>query len=94
MSSPFTVAAIGCSGHVTQPFIEGFVDLGVTLRILARRSEEVRKKYPHAEIIGGSMMDAGGVERVAKGVDAVFLVTPMRSAPIHPIDALRLGQPT
>lgn len=77
MSGPFTVAAIGCSGPVAQHFVEGFLDHGATLRILARRPDEVRERYPRAEIVNGSMMDADDVGRVARGADAVFLVTPM-----------------
>ncbi len=92
MSSRATVVAIGCSGAVAQHFVEGFLDEGAALRILARRPEEVRERYPRAEIVPGSMMEPCTVARVAAGADAVFLVTPMglNDDPSSEIEAARL----
>ena len=77
MSDRFTVAAIGCSGPVARPFVDGFGEEGVNLRILAREPASVRERYPEVEVIEGSMMDAQDVARAVAGVDAAFLVTPM-----------------
>jgi len=57
MSGPFTVVAIGCSGPVAQQFVDRFIDEGAALQILARRPDEMRQRYPRAEIVQGSMMD-------------------------------------
>ena len=92
MSERFTVAAIGCSGPVAQHFVEGFCDEGAKLRILARRPGDVRKRYPRADVIQGSMMEPSDVARAVAGVDAVFLVTPMGldNDPTSEIEAARL----
>lgn len=71
------VAAIGCSGPVARPFVEGLIDAGVTVRLLARRPESVAARYPDAELIEGSMAEADDVARAVEGVDAAFVVTPM-----------------
>lgn len=76
-SKPHHIAAIGCSGHVSRIFLNGFLERGVKVRILARKPDEVRISDPGAEIVQGSMMNAADVARACQGVDAAFLVTPM-----------------
>lgn len=72
-----TLAALGCTGHVTKIFIDGFIKQGIKLRILARNPEAVSANYPGATVIKGSMMNASDVARVMEGADAALLVTPM-----------------
>lgn len=72
-----TLAVIGCTGHVTGLFADEFYKLGVKLRILASRPDELALKYPDAEIIKGSMMDSEDVRRVMEKADATFFCTPM-----------------
>ena len=74
---PIVIAALGCTGEVARPIVSGFLQQGVTLRLLARDPDAVSKRYPGAEIIAGSMADSGDVERALGGVDAAFLMTPM-----------------
>ncbi|WP_430402416.1 SDR family oxidoreductase [Hyphomonas sp.] len=77
MPSPRTIAAIGCSGPVATHFIEGFLEEGANVRILARNPDRVQAMYPAASIISGSMIEPGDVARAVDGADLVFLVTPM-----------------
>jgi uncharacterized protein YbjT (DUF2867 family) len=77
MTNCFTVAAIDCSGSVAAHFVQGFAEEGVHLRILARSPATVQERYPGAEVIEGSIMNAGDVARAVSGADAVFRVTPM-----------------
>lgn len=89
MSGQITIAAIGCSGPVAHHFVEGFLDDGIELRILARSPEAVKRRYPQANVIAGSMMQPEDVARAVAGVDAAFLVTPMglNDDPSSEIDA-------
>lgn len=72
-----TLAAIGCSGHVGEIFVDGFLKQGINVRLLARNQEVLSARYPDAEVIKGSMMDATDVAWVMEGADADFWVTPM-----------------
>lgn len=91
MTRHFTVAAIGCSGPVAHQFVDGFSSEGATVRILARNPAIVRKRYPDAEVIEGSMMEPTDVARAVAGVDVAFLVTPMglNDDPTSEIEAAR-----
>lgn len=71
------IVALGCSGPVATPVLRGFLNEGVTLRILARSPESVARRYPKAEVIAGSMSDPVCVARALADVDAAFLMTPM-----------------
>lgn len=73
----FTLAAIGCSGHVAEIFVDGFLKQGINVRLLARNPEALSVRYPEVELIKGSMMNATDVAKVMEGADAAFLVTPM-----------------
>ncbi|QII03784.1 NmrA family NAD(P)-binding protein (plasmid) [Rhodococcoides fascians A21d2] len=73
---PKTIAAIGCSGHVSEPIVRGLL-LGAKVRLLARNAELLTARYPDATIIEGSMMNAEDVARAMEGADAAFLMTPM-----------------
>ncbi|MBI1261498.1 MAG: NAD(P)H-binding protein [Rhizobiales bacterium] len=77
MSERKTIAAIGCSGPVAHHFVEGFLNEGASVRILARSPEHVQTMYPDASISPGSMMAPDDVARVVEGADLIFLVTPM-----------------
>lgn len=71
------LAAIGCTGHITELFLKEFSKQDIQLRILARKPELFSERYPDAEIIEGSMLNPRDVEKVLQGVDAAFVVTPM-----------------
>lgn len=71
------IAAIGCSGHIAKIFVDGFLEQGVRVRLLARDAEKAKLQYPAAEVIEGSMMNSDDVYTALKGVDAAFLITPM-----------------
>ena len=73
----FRIVALGCSGPVAAPVLNGFLGEGVSLRILARLPEPVARRYPEAEVIAGSMSDPVCVARVLADADAAFLMTPM-----------------
>lgn len=73
----FVLAAIGCTGHITELFLKEFSKQNIKLRILARKPELLSERYPNVEIIKGSMLNAADVQKVLKGADAVFVVTPM-----------------
>lgn len=72
-----TLAALGCTGQVTEIFVDGFLEQGIKVRLLARNPGAVSSRYPGAEVISGNMMSARDTARVMEGVDAAFLVTPM-----------------
>ena len=88
-SRKLTVAAIGCSGHIAETFVRGFLAEGVALRILARNPNEVARRYPGASIVAGSMMNPADVAKAMDGADGAFLMTPMavRDNPTNEIDA-------
>ena len=72
-----TLAAIGCTGHVADIFVDGFLKQGIKTRLLARNPENMSSRYPAAEVIKGNMMNPTDAARAMQGVDAAFLVTPM-----------------
>jgi uncharacterized protein YbjT (DUF2867 family) len=71
------LVALGCSGPVAAPVINGFIEGGLSLRILARCPEPVARRYPGAEVAAGSMSDPVSVSQVLADADAAFLMTPM-----------------
>jgi len=71
------LAAIGCSGKITEIFVDGFLGQGVKLRLLARDAERVARRHPAAEVVKGSMLNPRDVVPVLEGVDAAFVTTPM-----------------
>lgn len=85
------IAAIGCSGPIAEPFISGFLDRGVAVRLLARDPDNVAGRYAGAELVAGSMTVPTDVARVVQDVDAAFLMTPMglRDDPQSEIDIAR-----
>lgn len=66
------LAVIGCTGHITELFLKEFSKQDIKLRILARKPELISERYPNAEIIKGSMLNASDVQKVLQGVDAAF----------------------
>ena len=92
MSGPqVRLVALGCSGPVAAPIINGFVRAGLSLRILARCPEPVARRYPEAEVVAGSMSDPDSVARALAGADAAFLMTPMgmRNDPVGEVEVAR-----
>ena len=71
-----TIAAIGCSGHVSETMARGLMQ-GANVRLLARNVELLEARYPSAEVVEGSMMKADDVARAMYGADAALLLTPM-----------------
>ncbi|SRR6056297_286445 len=87
------IAAIGCSGPVARHFVEGLLEEGASVRVLARSPESVEHRLPGADVMAGSMKNCSDVERVVAGVDAAFLVTPMgmNNDPALEIEAARFA---
>lgn len=86
-----TLAAIGCSGPVSEIFVHGFLKKGIKVRILARNPGTVRAIYPNADVVEGSMLNPDDVARTMDGADAAFLATPMglRNDPAMEVKAAR-----
>lgn len=86
-----TLTAIGCSGAVTEIFVNGFLQRGINLRILARNPTSVTSRYPGVHVVPGSMMNPENVATALKGADAAFVVTPMglRNNPAAEIKAVK-----
>jgi uncharacterized protein YbjT (DUF2867 family) len=72
-----TIAVLGGTGHVGIPYISEFLAQGLKVRVLARSPERVAGRFPGAEVIQGSMMDADDVRGAVEGADAAFLITPI-----------------
>ena len=91
MADSKMIAAIGCSGPIAEPFVSGFLDRGVVVRLLARNPAAVAARYAGAEVVAGSMTEPADVARVVQGADAAFLMTPMglRDDPQSEIDIAR-----
>ncbi len=90
-TNDLTLAAVGCSGPVSQIFVAGFLELGVKVRVLARNPDRIASRHPEAEVIQGSMTEPADVARVTEGVDGAFVMTPMgmRNRPAPEVDAAR-----
>lgn len=73
----YTVAAIGCTGHITKLFLKEFSKQPINLRVLARKPAQFLERYPNVEIVEGSMLNVNDLQKVLQGVDAAFVVTPM-----------------
>jgi len=82
---------VGCSGPVSQIFVDGFLELGVKARVLARNPERVARRHPAAEVVQGSMAEPADVARVMEDVDAAFVMTPMgmRNQPEPEVEVAR-----
>lgn len=93
MNDHFQITAIGCSGPVAGHFVEGLLEGGAAVRILARSPAGVEQRFSDAEVIAGSMKNSSDVERAVAGVDAAFLITPMglNNDPTLEIEAARLA---
>ena len=72
-----TIAVLGGTGHVGIPYISEFLAQGLKIRVLARSPERVACRFPKAEVIHGSMMDAEDVREALEGADGGFLITPI-----------------
>ncbi|HVO10368.1 MAG TPA: NAD(P)H-binding protein [Vicinamibacteria bacterium] len=72
-----TITVLGGTGHVGATYIEEFLAAGLRTRILARAPERSEKRFPRAEVVRGSMLDANDVARAMEGADAALLITPI-----------------
>jgi uncharacterized protein YbjT (DUF2867 family) len=72
-----TIVVLGGTGHVGIYYIDEFLAQGFKVRVLARSPEPVTGRFPEAEVIRGSMMDAEAVREALKGADGAFLITPI-----------------
>lgn len=92
MSDRKLITAVGASGPIARPFVQGFLDQGLRVRILARTPEAVSRMYPAAEVVQGNMMVAADVRKAVAGADGVFLMTPMAllNDPTNEVEAARL----
>ena len=50
MNKEPTLNAIGCTGEISVIFVKGFLELGITLKLLARKPERVATQYPAAAL--------------------------------------------
>jgi len=90
-TNDLVLAAVGCSGPVSQIFVTGFLELGVKVRVLARNPERIASRHPEAEVVRGSMTEPDDVARVIEDVDGAFVMTPMgmRNRPEPEVEAAR-----
>ena len=72
-----TIVVLGGTGHVGIPYIGEFLAQGFKVRVLARSPERVTARFPEAEVIRGSMLDAEAVREAMEGADGAFLITPI-----------------
>ena len=72
-----TLAAIGCTGKISRIFVKGFLDLGISLKLLARSRQSTAAQYPAAQIVPGSMMNVDDIASTMQDADAAFLITPI-----------------
>ena len=72
-----TITVLGGTGHVGRVYIQEFLCAGFNVRILARSPKPVRRHFPEAEIVEGSMMQERDVELAMKNVEGAFLITPI-----------------
>ena len=72
-----TITVLGGTGHVGRIYIQEFLNANFNVRILARSPERVRRRFPEAEIVHGSMMQDKDVEHAMKNSDGAFLITPI-----------------
>jgi uncharacterized protein YbjT (DUF2867 family) len=89
--TPHTVAIIGGSGEISEPFNSGLLERGIRLRILARHPERVCKRYPAATVVPGSMTNTDDVAGAMEGANAALLTTPIspRNDPRAEVDSAR-----
>ena len=71
------IAVLGGSGRFGGPFIQEFLDQGLTVRILARSPRKVARRFPRAQTVQGNMMHLPDVVRLFRGAAASLLITPM-----------------
>ncbi|MEZ4518148.1 MAG: NAD(P)H-binding protein [Chloroflexota bacterium] len=77
MQERLTLTAIGCTGPIGKIFVDGLLDTGIDLRVLARDPDRVAAQYPAAQVMPGSMLKADDVARAMQGADAALLSTPI-----------------
>jgi uncharacterized protein YbjT (DUF2867 family) len=72
-----TITVLGGTGRVGRIYIREFLNADFSVRILARKPERVRRRFPEAEIVHGSMMKDTDVANAMKNADGAFLITPI-----------------
>lgn len=72
-----SIAVLGGTGPFGRPYIQEFLDQGLTVKVLARSPRGVGKRFPRAHLTRGSMMDLSAVTRLLQGAAAAFLITPV-----------------
>jgi putative NADH-flavin reductase len=77
------LAALGCTGHVTEIFVDCFLKQGIKVCLLARNPEAISVRYRGAGVIKGTMMSTTDTARVMKDADAAFRVPRWVSAMIR-----------
>ncbi len=80
------VAVLGGTGRTGVPLVEGALERGHRVRVLARDGGKAERLLPTAHeelvIVGGDAVDAGALGEVLAGVDAVIDVTgPVKGGP-------------
>jgi short-subunit dehydrogenase involved in D-alanine esterification of teichoic acids len=65
-SSRSTIIVLGGTRHVGMVYIEEFLSAGFNVRILARSPECMKRSFPEADIVHGSMMQDTDVARAMK----------------------------
>jgi len=77
ISNSSTITVLGGTGHVGKVYIEEFLRSGFNVKVLARSPGCVKRHFPDAEIVHGSMMQDADVSRAMNGATAAFLITPI-----------------
>lgn len=72
-----SIAVLGGTGRFGRPYIQEFLDQGLTVWILARSPKKVAKRFPQAHVLRGNMMNSSDVTRIFTGVSSAFLITPV-----------------
>jgi len=77
ISNSSTITVLGGTGHVGKVYIEEFLRSGFNVKVLARFPGCVKRHFPEAEIVHGSMMQDADVSHAMNGATAAFLITPI-----------------
>jgi uncharacterized protein YbjT (DUF2867 family) len=75
-----TILVTGATGNIGQHVVAGLLDRGATVRALARRPVVATASLPpRVQVVAGDLTDAGSLTDALDGVDAVFLLWPLRT---------------
>lgn len=76
-SRPPIVAVLGGTGPFGAPYVDEFIDQGLTVRVLARSPQTAAGRFPGAEVRRGSQLCVAHVKDIMNGASAAFLITPV-----------------